>query len=129
MTIQIAIAIIAHPVEESILIAKRKADAHLPDLWEFPGGKCLPGESPREAVVREALEETGLEVEAGQGLEPIVFEYPDRTVRLFPFLCTTTSTDARPLGSQEVRWVDRVRLVDYDFPEANEPLIRTLVSR
>lgn len=126
--VDIAIAIIVHPTEDSILIALRKSDAHLPDLWEFPGGKCEPGESPRDAVVREALEEVGLDITPAQAWDVIAYEYPDRTVRLHPFVCTADSADAKPFGSQRVLWVDRGRLVDYDFPDANHPIIHRLVS-
>ena len=59
----IALALILHPTESAVLIAQRKADVHLANLWEFPGGKCLPGEAPADGARREAREETGLDVE------------------------------------------------------------------
>lgn len=126
--IDIAIAIIVHPTEDAVLIALRKSDAHLPDVWEFPGGKCEPGESPREAAIREAREEVGLDIEVVQAWDRIEFEYPDRTVRLHPFVCTTDSVDAAPLGSRRVEWVERTRLAGYEFPSANSTLIRRLTS-
>ena len=126
--VDIAIAIIIHPTEDSVLIALRHRDVHLPNLWEFPGGKCEPEESPRDCVVRECLEEVGLTVMPVQEWDVIAFEYPEKTVRLHPFVCTTDSTEAQPLGSQRVEWVERGRLVDYEFPDANFPIIRRLVS-
>jgi len=126
--VDIAIAIIVHPAEDSILIALRKSDVHLPDVWEFPGGKCEPGESARDCVVRECLEEVGLNVIPVQEWDVITYEYPEKTVRLHPFVCTTDSVDAQPLGSQRVQWVERGGLIDYEFPEANFPIIHRLVS-
>ena len=128
VNIAIAIAIIVHPTSDSILIALRHSDVHLPDLWEFPGGKCEPGETPRGAVVREALEEVGLTVTPIHEWDVITYEYPERTVRLHPFVCTTDSADAKALGSQRVAWVDRGALIDYEFPEANFPIIHRLAS-
>ena len=128
ITLDIAIAIIVHPREDSILIALRKSDAHLPDVWEFPGGKCEPGESARDCVVRECLEEVGLNVNPVQEWDVITYEYPEKTVRLHPFVCTTDSIDAQPLGSQRVEWVERGGLIDYEFPQANFPIIHRLVS-
>ena len=126
--VDIAIAIIVHPREDSVLIALRKSDAHLPDVWEFPGGKCEPNESARDAVVRECLEEVGLNVTPVQEWDVITYEYPEKTVRLHPFVCTTDSVDAQPLGSQRVEWVERGWLIDYEFPDANFPIIHRLVS-
>jgi len=126
--VDIAIAIIVHPASDSILIALRKSDAHLPDVWEFPGGKCEPGETARDCVVRECLEEVGLNVNPVQEWDVITYEYPEKTVRLHPFVCTTDSVDAQPLGSQRVQWVERGGLIDYEFPEANFPIIHCLVS-
>ena len=126
--VDIAIAIIVHPTDDAVLIALRKSDVHLPDVWEFPGGKCEPDESPRDAVVRECLEEVGLTVNPVQEWDVITYEYPEKTVRLHPFVCTTDSVDAQPVESQRVEWVERGCLIDYEFPDANFPIIHRLVS-
>ncbi|BDI32203.1 NUDIX hydrolase [Capsulimonas corticalis] len=123
----IAIAIIKHPKDDRILIAQRKADVHLANFWEFPGGKCHPGETLRQAVRRETREEVGLEIDILEEWNSITHDYPGRTVTLFPFLCRALSDDARPLGNGKVAWVTVAELPNYEFPEANAPLIRRLL--
>ena len=124
----IAIAIIKHPKEERILIAQRNADVHLAHFWEFPGGKCHPGESLREAVRRETMEEVGLEIDILEEWPSIVYDYPGRTVTLYPFFSRAHSADARPLGNRQIKWVTLAELPEYEFPEANAPMIRRLVK-
>lgn len=122
----IALAIILHPTDGTVLIAKRKVDAHLPDVWEFPGGKCLPGEDPALCAVREAQEETGLAVTVLEAWPSVSHAYSDRAVTLHPFLCLADSGDARPLGSRAVAWVAPSALGRYPFPDANGPLLERL---
>ena len=129
MPMTIALALILHPANGTVLIARRKGDAHLPDVWEFPGGKCDPGETPEQCAIREAREETGLEVVILEAWLPLTHIYPDRTVMLHPFLCRAGSGDARPLGSRQVAWVKPVDLDGYPFPEANKALIERLGQR
>ena len=125
----IALALILHPANGTVLIARRRADAHLPGLWEFPGGKCpLPGETPEACAVRETQEETGLAVAIIEAWPPISHVYPERTVTLYPFLCRAGSSDARPLGSREIAWVLPSALDKYFFPDANTPLLERLRS-
>ena len=72
--LQIAIALIWR--DGKILIQRRLANAdHLPNLWEFPGGKIEEGETPREAAIREAREELGIEIEIIGKRNSSDFEY------------------------------------------------------
>jgi 8-oxo-dGTP diphosphatase len=122
----IALALILHPTDGTVLIAQRKAGAHLENLWEFPGGKCLDGETPDECAVRETREETGLEVTVLEAWPSIIHVYPERTVILHPFLCQSRSADARPRESRQVAWVSPGELSGYPFPEANTPILERL---
>ena len=122
----IALALILHPTNGAILIAQRKDGVHKAGFWEFPGGKCLEGEAPGDCAVREAREETGLEVTVREAWPSITHEYPERTVVLHPFLCQAHSRDAQPRESRQIAWVLPGHLDKYEFPEANAPILERL---
>ena len=119
----IAIAIILHPIDGTLLIAQRLDNAHQGGLWEFPGGKCLDGETPEACAVRETREETSLAITILEAWPTITHEYPDRTVMLHPFLCRAETADVLPIESKRIVWVKPEDLQKYPFPEANAPLL------
>ncbi len=123
----IALALILHPGDDArILIAQRQDSAHQGGLWEFPGGKCRPGEAPADCAVRETREETGLEIAVLEAWPTVTHVYADRTVALHPFLCRAVSAEAKPISSKQVVWAARADLYGYPFPEANAPLLERL---
>ena len=94
--------------------------------WEFPGGKCEPGESPGRATVRECLEEVGVSVEVGELVRRIVHRYPHGLVELHYFRCTMGGAGAAPAADSGFVWVAAGDLPGYRFPEANDALIAAL---
>jgi mutator protein MutT len=119
-----------------VLIARRKAEGAFGGYWEFPGGKCEPGELPARCVVRELREELAIDARPTQALGILEHDYPhpfDKLraglhVRLHPFLCELTGGYPQPIESLQVEWVDPPRLLDYRFPEANGPLTRLVIE-
>lgn len=109
------------------LITRRKQGTHLAGYWEFPGGKCAPGEYPDECAVREALEEVGVGCRAVRTRPPIVFAYPERTVRLYPVECEYLGGGPRPIEVADFAWVVPKDLANYEFPPANAGLISELI--
>ena len=69
-------------------------------MWEFPGGKVDPGESPESALVRELREELAVEVAVGLPLSPVVWNYGEKTIRLRPFLCTIIAGESAGAGAR-----------------------------
>jgi 8-oxo-dGTP diphosphatase len=124
----IALSIIMHPTDGTVLIAQRRDNVHLSGFWEFPGGKCEPGETPEACAVREAWEETGLTVMIAEAWPVITHEYPDRTVELHPFLCQAQNAEAQARESRQIAWVALGELENYAFPEANGPLLAHLLA-
>lgn len=112
----------------TFLVTRRPRGVHLEGYWEFPGGKCEPGESHASCLRREIVEELGVEVTIGRGLFEIAHDYPDRTVELHFFECEL-SGDPVPLIGQEVRWVEREDLGRLEFPPADAELIAMLQGR
>jgi mutator protein MutT len=114
--------------ERRILIAKRKKNDSFGGFWEFPGGKCEPGESISACVRREIREELGIEVTPLQELPAIEHEYPQTVVTLVPLICRHDSGEPVALSASEVRWVELASLGDFRFPPANAGLIAMLAA-
>jgi 8-oxo-dGTP diphosphatase len=107
------------------LVTRRLKGAHLEGCWEFPGGKCEPGETHTACLEREIVEELDAAVRVGLELFSIAHAYPDRVVELHFFACELTG-EPRPVLAQEMRWVRRDQLRSLEFPPADEELIRRL---
>jgi len=114
--------------EDRYLIARRLDSAPLGGYWEFPGGKCMPGERYEDCVRREVREELGVEVEVMELYRVVEHVYPDKNIRLYFYRCRITSGVPQPLGCQEIRWAKGQELGRYRFPPANEKLIQELMS-
>lgn len=69
------------------MAARKGLHSHLTGLWEFPGGKLEPGESARDAVIREIREELDCEIEELRALPPYEHDYGTHAIRLIPFIC------------------------------------------
>jgi mutator protein MutT len=121
------IIVLAAVVERDgrFLVTRRLADTHLSGCWEFPGGKCEPGESHTACMKREILEELGTGVRVGPEIFFVEHAYPDRIVELHFFACELTA-EPTPLHGQEMRWVPRDDLASLEFPPADAELIALL---
>jgi mutator protein MutT len=126
-TFEVALALVLH--DGRWLVARRKPDAHLGGLWEFPGGKLATNETPAEAAIRELSEECAVEATLRHVLDPVTYEYADRTVRLTPVICTWTSGEPQPLCADVCRWVSTEELVRLDMPPVNVTIIRAALER
>ena len=111
-----------------LLITQRMADDTLGGYWEFAGGKVDPGEDLKAALKRELMEELGVEAQIGAEIHRVVHAYPDRDVRLYFFEAWILSGEPQKLEVADLRWVTLEELMDYQFPEADIPLLRQLQS-
>jgi mutator protein MutT len=109
-----------------ILLSRRKPDAHLPNLWEFPGGKVEVGETLSAALQRELREELGIAVEVGDEYYVTTHDYPAKSVELHFFNCTILDGEPRAIEVAEFRWVKSSDLLSYEFPEADRELVERL---
>ena len=124
-TVTVAAAVIER--EGSFLLTRRLKGTHLEGLWEFPGGKCEPRETPAACLVREIREELDSGVIVGHLLLVTRHAYPDRTIELHFYEARLTEEPAPQIG-QEMRWVLREELEKLEFPDADAELIRMLVA-
>ena len=111
-----------------MLLAQRPAGKHLAGLWEFPGGKVQPGETPEAALIRELDEELGIDVEASC-LAPFTFAshaYADFHLLMPLYVCRKWSGIVTAREAQRLAWVRPGRLGDYKMPPADKPLVAML---
>ncbi len=109
----------------AFLVTRRPQGTHLEGCWEFPGGKCDPGESHEACLGRELIEELGVRSRIGAEMFSTAHAYPDRIVELHFFACALED-EPRALLGQEMRWVGRSDLRTLEFPPADAELLRLL---
>ena len=111
-----------------VLMAQRPEGKHLAGLWEFPGGKVAPGETPEAALIRELAEELGISTHASC-LAPLTFvSHAYETFHLLMPLYVCRRWQGEPVGreGQPLRWVRPQRLRELPMPPADLPLIAPL---
>ncbi len=111
-----------------VLLAQRPEGKSLAGLWEFPGGKVEPGESPEQALIRELQEELGIDTWASC-LAPLTFashSYPDFHLLMPLFACRRWNGTPQSREGQALKWVRAQDLRDYPMPPADIPLIPIL---
>jgi len=114
--------------EGRVLLSRRPEGKPMAGLWEFPGGKLAPGETPEVALIRELREELGIDVSSAC-LAAFAFASHDyeRFHLLMPlFLCRRWRGVPKPREGQTLAWVRPSRLADYAMPPADRPLIPLL---
>jgi 8-oxo-dGTP diphosphatase len=121
--IVVTAAVIEH--EGRYLVTRRPRGVHLEGYWEFPGGKCEPGESLADCLRRELQEELGVEAVIGEEIFTVTHDYPEKSVELHFLSCRLTG-EPTPLLGQEMRWVAREELRSLKFPPADDELIKIL---
>ena len=111
-----------------VLLARRPEGKKMAGLWEFPGGKLHPGETPETALIRELHEELGIDVTAAC-LAPFAFashDYEGFHLLMPLFLCRRWRGIPSPKENQTLIWVRASKLTEYEMPPADKPLIPLL---
>lgn len=125
--LQVAVGIIRN-TERQIFLAQRAASSYMANKWEFPGGKIEQDESAEQALKRELMEETGIEVTAASAIGLADHSYEDLRVTLHFFLVEGWNGEPYGREGQPQRWVEQQDLVADEFPPANHELISRLVA-
>ncbi|MFD2642204.1 Nudix family hydrolase [Pseudomonas japonica] len=120
--IHVAAAVI-RGADGRILIARRGETQHQGGLWEFPGGKVEDGEAVETALARELREELGIEVGAARPLIEVRHDYPDKHILLDVWEVSAFSGEPHGAEGQPLAWVSPRDLGQYEFPEANRPIV------
>ncbi len=112
-----------------ILIGRRPEEGLLGGLWEFPGGKQKPRETPAACAVREIREEVGVAVEIVEKLTVVEHAYSHFRVTIHAFLCNHTAGRPRPIGCVACKWIRLAEADRYAFPAATHKILAALRDR
>ena len=121
-------AVVLVDTDGRVLLAQRPEGKQMAGLWEFPGGKVDPGETPEAALIRELREELGIDV-AASCLAPFTFAshaYPDFHLLMPLYVCRKWSGIPSAREGQRLAWIWPARLADYPMPPADTPLVAAL---
>ena len=108
---------------ERFLICKRPAHKARALMWEFPGGKVEEGESPRDALIRECMEELDITLDVGGLYMQVTHEYPDILIRLSLYEAVIASGELRGKEHEALCWILPREIPDYEFCPADVDII------
>ena len=113
--------------DKTILAAQRSSTMSLSGMWEFPGGKIEPHESPKEALVRELKEELLCTAEIGNLVQTTEHEYEFGIVILTTFYCSLTGDAPKLTEHSEIRWVQVADLDQLNWAPADIPAVKQVM--
>lgn len=128
MNVLLVSAVALIDADGRVLLAQRPAGKSMAGLWEFPGGKVEPGETPEAALIRELHEELGIDTWASC-LAPLTFashSYADFHLLMPLFACRRWQGIVTPREGQTLTWVRARDLGEYPMPPADIPLVPIL---
>lgn len=111
---------------ERLLICQRSAGKARALQWEFAGGKVEPGETKRQALVREIKEELGVTIRAGTEFLEVVHSYPDITIHLTVYNAAIIQGEPQKLEHNEIRWVRPEEAEQFDFSPADRFILEKI---
>ena len=124
-TIEVTAAII---IQDGKVFATQRGYGDWKGWWEFPGGKMEPGETPQEALTREILEELDAEIEIGELLDTVEWDYPAFHLKMHCFLCTLVSESIHLNEHEDAAWLSAETLDSVKWLPADEGLNPKIAS-
>ncbi len=109
--------------DRKILIVQNNSDSDHPFQWEFAGGKIKIGETAKDAVKREILEELEIDIEIFVELDSVEFDYGFKEIVLIPFICSIKKGEIKLNEHKAFKWIDIKELGEIDFSGADKKLI------
>jgi 8-oxo-dGTP diphosphatase len=126
MMLRVAAAVIEH--EGRVLIARRASGKAHAGLWEFPGGKIEPGETPEQCLARELREEFGATCAIGEHVVTSTYHDAGGAIELLAFRTRCLAGAFMPTEHAEVRWVPPGDLAAFDFSPADLAIVACLTG-
>jgi A/G-specific adenine glycosylase len=111
---------------EKVLLAQRPVSGLLGGMWEFPGGKQEPGESLKDCLRRELMEELGIGIEVGDSIGIFEHGYTHFRITLHAFMCKIIAGDPKPIQAEKIAWLRIDQMDDYPMGKVDRMIARSL---
>ena len=105
------------------IFATQRGYGDLKGGWEFPGGKIEEGETPQEALKREIMEELDTEIEVGELIDTIEYDYPEFHLSMGCYWCSVVSGNLVLKEHEAARWLTKDKLISVEWLPADIRLI------
>lgn len=112
-----------------VLLAQRLEGRHMAGMWEFPGGKCEPDESPETALRRELQEELGIHVAICSALITVPWDYPEHSINLMAFKVSRWEGKLQACEGQDLRWQHPDAIDADELAPADRPILAILIAK
>lgn len=122
-TVKVVAAVIR---EDNRIFATQRGYGEFKDGWEFPGGKVEAGETPQEALVREIHEELDTDIQVGELIETVEYDYPTFHLSMDCFWATVISGDLVLREHEAAKWLTKETLNFVDWLDADRGLVDTI---
>ena len=124
-TVKVVAAVITASNEngEKMIFATQRGYGEFKDGWEFPGGKVEPGETPQAALKREIMEELETEIEVGELIETIEYDYPTFHLSMDCFWAEIVKGDLVLREHEAAKWLTKEQLESVDWLPADLGLV------
>ena len=107
-----------------IFAARRAPGKHLEGLWEFPGGKLEPGESPEQCLARELKEEFGVKTNIGEFVGESIYDYGEKVIRLIAYRAVHEEGEFQLRDHDKIKWLAIEDFHSLDWAPADIPLLK-----
>ena len=124
-TVKVVSAII---INNKQILATQRGYGEFKDGWEFPGGKIELGETPQEALEREIKEELDTEIEVGDYLQTVEYDYPEFHLSMDCFFCTIKSGELVLKEHEAAKWLTEETLDSVDWLPADQALVQSITK-
>lgn len=115
--------------KDKFMICQRPANKARGLLWEFVGGKVQPGETKKQALIRECQEELAITVAPVNVFTEVVHEYPDITINLTLYNCTIADGVPKLLEHNDLKWITPAEIPQYHFCPADTEILKKIIER